>query len=86
MGTRLGRGKALPTDLGGPCAGETLKSTGAIVAEVYTWSQGGNSMRAAELIPHIEREHGFLPSDLCEPLRRPLDGRLVQVDLLLEPA
>lgn len=66
-------------------ARETLKHTGAIVAEVYTWSQGPNSMRAAELIPHIEREHGFLPSDLCEPLRRPLDGRLVQVDMLFEP-
>ena len=42
-------------------------------------------MRAAELIPFIQRELGFLPSDLCEPLRRPLDGRLVQVDMLFEP-
>lgn len=66
-------------------AREALKNTVGLVVEVYTWSQGSNSMRAAELVPHIEREHGFLPADLCEPLRRPLDGRLVQVDMLFEP-
>lgn len=66
-------------------ARETLKNTGAIVAEVYTWSQGWNSLRAMDLIPLIEREYGFLPSDLCEPMRRPFDGRLSQVDMLFEP-
>jgi FkbM family methyltransferase len=66
-------------------AAETLRSAGGLVIEIYTWAQGPNSMRAAELIPVIEMAHGFLPSDLCEPLRRPLDGRLVQVDMLFEP-
>lgn len=66
-------------------ARQTLVAAVGLVIEVYTWSQGPNSMRAADLIPHIEREHGFLPADLCEPLRRPYDQRMVQFDLLLEP-
>jgi FkbM family methyltransferase len=66
-------------------ATQTLRSAGALVIEVYTWSQGPNSMRAAELIPCIEMAHGFLPSDMCEPLRRPLDQRIVQLDMLFEP-
>lgn len=66
-------------------AAATLQKAGALVIEVYTWAQGPNSMRAAELIPVIEMAHGFLPSDLCEPLRRPLDQRIVQVDMLFEP-
>lgn len=66
-------------------ARETLRNTGGLIIEVYTWSQGPNSMRAAELVPVIEMAHGFLPTDLCEPLRRPYDGRMVQCDLLLEP-
>lgn len=66
-------------------ARETLKNTGALIIEVYTWSQGPNSMRMADLVPAIEMAHGFLPSDLCEPLRRPYDGRMVQYDLMLEP-
>ena len=65
-------------------ARETLKQTVGLVVEVYTWSQGATSLRAVDLIPAIER-HGFLPADLAEPLRRPLDGRLVQVDMLFEP-
>ena len=66
-------------------ARETLKQAGGLIIEVYTWPQGPNSMRMAELIPVIELAHGFLPSDLCEPLRRPYDGRLVQCDMLFEP-
>ena len=66
-------------------ARETLKQAGALVIEVYTWSQGPSSMRMAELIPMIEMAHGFLPSDLCEPMRRPYDGRMVQCDMLFEP-
>ena len=66
-------------------ARETLKNAGALVIEVYTWSQGPTSMRLAELMPVIELAHGFLPSDLCEPLRRPYDGRMVQYDMLFEP-
>jgi FkbM family methyltransferase len=66
-------------------AREALKQACALVIEVYTWSQGTTSMRMADLIPNIEREHGFLPSDLCEPLRRPYDGRMVQCDMLFEP-
>lgn len=66
-------------------ARETLKRSGALVIEVYTWAQGPSSMRMIELIPVIELAHGFLPSDLCEPLRRPLDGRMVQCDMMFEP-
>jgi FkbM family methyltransferase len=65
-------------------ARETLKYAVGLVIEVYTWSQGPNSMRAAELVRHIENQHGFLPTDLCEPLRRPYDSRLVQCDMLFE--
>ena len=34
---------------------------------------------------HVEKVYDFLPADLCEPLYRPSDGRLGQIDMLLEP-
>jgi FkbM family methyltransferase len=66
-------------------AREALLQAVGLVIEVYTWSQGSNSMRAAELVPRIEEEYGFFSADLCEPLRRPYDRRLVQCDMLFEP-
>lgn len=66
-------------------ASSTLKSACGIIAEVYTWSQGPNSLRMSDLIQAIEVAHGFLPADLCEPLRRPYDSRMVQCDMLFEP-
>ena len=66
-------------------ARETLRQTCALIIEVYTWSLGDNSLRAVELLPLIEREHDFLPADFCDPMYRPFDGRVGQVDCLFEP-
>jgi FkbM family methyltransferase len=61
----------------------TLPETCAIVMEVYTWRQGVRSLRFWEMCSHLEKL-GFLPTDVCEPLYRPYDGRLCQVDMLFE--
>jgi FkbM family methyltransferase len=63
----------------------TLPGTCAIVMEVYTWRQGPRSLRFWDMCSHLE-ELGFLPSDVCEPLYRPYDDRLCQVDMLFERA
>jgi FkbM family methyltransferase len=64
-------------------ARETLKDTGAIVMEVYGWRQGHGSLRFWEMCSYLEGL-GFGSSDLCEPLYRPYDGRLSQVDMAFE--
>jgi FkbM family methyltransferase len=63
----------------------TLPETCAIVMEVYTWRQGERSLRFWDMCSHLEKS-GFLPTDMCEPLYRPYDGRLCQVDMLFERA
>lgn len=60
-----------------------LKHTAALVVEVYTRSLGPNSLELADLLPII-KAHGFAPTDLCDPMIRPLDGRMSQVDMLFE--
>jgi FkbM family methyltransferase len=64
----------------------TLRNTGAMVIEVYTWALGPASMRMTDLCGAIDIAHGFLPSDWCEPMRRPIDGRMHQADMLFEPS
>lgn len=66
-------------------ARETLKNTVGVVVEVYTWSFGPNCPRTHDVVTAFEKDYDFLPSDLCEPLYRPFDGRLAQLDMLFEP-
>ena len=65
-------------------ARHTLGYTSALVIEVYTRSLGPESLCMVDLCKHIEKEHGLLPSDWCEPMRRPYDGRMHQVDMVFE--
>jgi FkbM family methyltransferase len=64
-------------------ARETLKHTSALVVEVYTRSLGIGSFEMSDLLPII-KGHGFAPTDLCDPMIRPCDGRMSQFDLLFE--
>jgi FkbM family methyltransferase len=64
-------------------ARETLKHTAALVVEVYTRSLGIGSLEMADLLPVI-KGMGFAPSDLCDPMIRPCDGRCSQLDMLFE--
>lgn len=61
----------------------TLLDTSAIVMEVYCWRQCVGSLRFWEMCSYLEYL-GFGCTDFCEPLYRPLDGRLSQVDMLFE--
>jgi FkbM family methyltransferase len=64
-------------------AQKTLLNTCAIIMEVYVWRQGVGSLRFWEMCSYLEYL-GFRCADLCEPLYRPYDGRLSQVDMLFE--
>lgn len=66
-------------------AKEVLAHAGAVVAEVYFWEPATHALRFWELVPLLAR-YGFRPTDLCEPLYRPSDGRCAQVDMLFERA
>ena len=61
----------------------TLLDTCAIIMEVYVWRQCVGSLRFWEMCSYLEYL-GFRCTDLCEPLYRPYDGRLSQVDMLFE--
>lgn len=61
-----------------------LQQTVGIVAEVYTWPVGEESLPMLELLP-IFLGLGFALTDFCSPIYRPIDGRLSSVDALLEP-
>lgn len=61
----------------------TLLDTCAVVMEVYGWRQCVGSLRFWEMCSYLEYL-GFRCTDLCEPLYRPYDGRLSQVDMLFE--
>jgi FkbM family methyltransferase len=64
-------------------AHEVLAQSCAVVVEVYLWEPCTHAPKMWELIPLLGR-YGFRPTDLCEPLYRPSDGRLAQVDMLFE--
>lgn len=64
-------------------AQSTLLDTCAIVMEIYVWRQCVGSLRFWEMCTYLEYL-GFRPTDLCDPLYRPFDGRLSQIDVLFE--
>lgn len=67
--------------LDGACT--TLENTAALVVEVYTRSLGRDSLEMTDLLP-VVKSWGFAPTDLCDPMIRPGDGRMSQVDMLFE--
>ncbi len=66
-------------------ARETLRNTVGLVMELYMWAFSSECWRALDMLAHVEKTYDFLPADLCEPLYRPSDGRLGQIDMLFEP-
>ncbi len=64
-------------------AASALKHSCLLVIEAYTCLLQPGTMRFWELCSRLEGA-GFLPTDICEPLHRPLDNRLWQVDLVFE--
>ena len=66
-------------------ARETLKNTALIVVEVYNFQLTGTSLRFHEMCAYLENL-GFRCIDLSEPMHRPGDGALWQMDLFFIPA
>ena len=64
-------------------AREVLALSVAVIVEVYFWEPCTSAPKFWELIPILAR-YGFRPTDICEPLYRPSDGRCAQVDMLFE--
>lgn len=60
---------------------ETLKNTALICIEMYNF---GGQKRFAQLIVYLE-ELGFRCIDVCEPMFRPIDGVLWQMDFIMAP-
>jgi len=59
---------------------ETLKQTELIVIEVYNFKISQDNLRFHEMCAYLEAK-GFRCLDLCDPLRRPRDRALWQLDL-----
>jgi len=66
-------------------AAKTLESACLLVIEAYTCVLQPGAMRFWELCALLEGK-GFVPTDMAEPMWRPLDGRLWQFDLCFERA
>lgn len=62
-------------------ARETLKRTNLLLMEVYNFPIAPQALRFPQMCVHLE-ELGFRCLDICDPLHRPLDGALWQMDLL----
>jgi hypothetical protein len=62
-------------------ATETLRQTELLIIEAYNFNLTRTSLRFHELCAWME-ERGFRTCDLLEPLRRPGDGLLWQMDLV----
>ena len=60
-------------------AEQALKETDLIVMETYNFNIQDDSLTFWEMCRHLYSK-GFRPMDLCDPLHRPLDGSLWQVD------
>jgi FkbM family methyltransferase len=61
----------------------TLDATSVLVIEAYNFELQPGVMRFHELIGHMEGL-GFRPIDLADPMRRPKDAVLWQMDLVFE--
>lgn len=62
-------------------ARETLKNTNLIIIEVYNFNLTPSSLRFWEICQYLENL-GFRPIDISEPMHRPKDGILWQMDLV----
>jgi FkbM family methyltransferase len=66
-------------------ATEVLKQSSLIMVEVYNFQLSKESVRFPQLCGYLE-ERGFRCVDLADPMGRPKDGVLWQMDLLFAPA
>lgn len=66
-------------------AKEALRETSLLVIEAYNFRIGEGVLRFHEMCGHLEGR-GFRCVDLCDPLHRPRDGALWQLDLFFSPA
>lgn len=66
-------------------ASDVLKQTCLIVVESYNFKLHDNCLRFHELCSWLE-ERGFRCCDLADPMRRPGDGVLWQMDLVFAPS
>ena len=66
-------------------ATKTLAETRLIIVESYNFQLTSETLRFHELCAWMET-HGFRCCDLADPMRRPGDGVLWQVDLAFAPA
>lgn len=65
-------------------ANHTLKNTNLIIIETYNFKLAPDCLRFWEICHHMEL-HGFRPIDFCDPMRRPKDQALWQMDILFIP-
>ncbi len=66
-------------------ARETLKRTVLLIIESYNFRLSPQTLLAHEMCAYLA-ERGFRCIDLCDPLYRPRDGALWQMDLFFAPA
>jgi FkbM family methyltransferase len=66
-------------------AGESLKRTHLVVVETYNFRIEKESLLFHEMCGYMDGK-GFRTIDLCEPMHRPKDGALWQIDLFFLPA
>lgn len=66
-------------------ARKTMENTALIVVEVYNFKLTETSLRFHEMCAYLE-ERGFRCIDMSEPMQRPSDGALWQMDLFFIPA
>lgn len=67
-------------------AADTLRSTSLVVMEVYNFNVAEGGLRFYEMCSYLEQNHGLRCVDLADPLYRPKDGVLWQLDLFFAPA
>jgi len=66
-------------------ASHVLTHTELLIVEAYNFTLGPGCLRFHELCAWLE-ERGFRCCDLADPMRRPRDGALWQMDLAFAPA
>lgn len=62
-----------------------LSEVGLLQVEVYNFTSGSSRLRFPQMCQHLEN-CGFRPLYLSDPLDRPRDGALFQIDLFFAPA
>lgn len=64
---------------------ETLRQCSLVMIEVYNFKLSTESARFPQMCEYMEKR-GFRCADLADPMHRPKDGLLWQMDLLFAPA